>query len=98
MSRCGRASRTCRWRKSPFFRALIAAPASVVMPFNFLQLPIAAVFGLVLFGEMSDLWTWAGAVVIFSSSYYIARRESRDARRIAAEIQTGLGASVLAGP
>ena len=76
-----------------FFRALMAAPASVVMPFNFLQLPIAAVFGLVLFGEMSDLWTWAGAVVIFSSSYYIARRESRDARRIAAEIQSGLGSS-----
>ncbi len=62
-------------------RALIAAPASVVMPFNFLQLPIVAVFGLVLFGEMSDLWTWAGAVVIFSSSYYIARSESRNARQ-----------------
>lgn len=74
-------------------RALIAAPASVVMPFNFLQLPIVAVYGLVLFGEMSDLWTWAGAVVIFSSSYYIARRENRDARRIAAEIQSGLGSS-----
>ena len=62
-------------------RALIAAPASLVMPFNFLQLPIVAVFGLVLFGETSDVWTWAGAMVIFGSSYYIARRESRSARR-----------------
>lgn len=61
-------------------RALITAPASVVMPFNFLQLPFVAVFGLVLFGELSDAWTWTGAVVIFGSSYYIARRESRIAR------------------
>lgn len=62
-------------------RALIAAPASVVMPLNFLQLPLVALFGLVLFGELSDVWTWTGAVVIFGSSYYIAQRESRIARR-----------------
>lgn len=61
-------------------RALIAAPASVVMPFNFLQLPIATVYGLILFGEITDVWTWVGAVIIFGSSYYIARRESRNAR------------------
>ena len=46
-----------------------------------LQAPVVTVYGLVLFGEMPDIWTWIGAVVIFSSSYYIARRESRDARR-----------------
>jgi drug/metabolite transporter (DMT)-like permease len=51
------------------------------MPFNFFQLPIVAVFGLIMFGEMPDAGTWAGAAVIFSSSYYIARRESRIARR-----------------
>ncbi|OGA05007.1 MAG: hypothetical protein A3I00_05195 [Betaproteobacteria bacterium RIFCSPLOWO2_02_FULL_64_12] len=62
-------------------RALIAAPASVVMPLNFLQLPFVAFFGLFLFGELSDVWTWIGAVVIFGSSYYIARRESRMARQ-----------------
>jgi drug/metabolite transporter (DMT)-like permease len=62
-------------------RALIAAPASVVMPFSFLQLPFVAVFGLVLFGELSDVWTWIGAAVLFGSSYRIAQRESRDARR-----------------
>ena len=72
-------------------RALIAAPASVVMPFNFLQLPIVAVFGLVLFEEMSDVWTWAGAVGIFSSSYYIARRESRNARRADAVMRDTAG-------
>jgi len=61
-------------------RALIAAPASVVMPLNFLQLPIVAVFGLLLYGEMSDLWTWAGAAVICASSYYITWHETKTAR------------------
>jgi len=46
-----------------------------------LQAPVVTVYGLVLFGEMPDIWTWIGAVVIFSSSYYIARRESGNARR-----------------
>ncbi|OGA24141.1 MAG: hypothetical protein A3I01_14800 [Betaproteobacteria bacterium RIFCSPLOWO2_02_FULL_65_24] len=68
-------------------RALIAAPASVVMPFNFLQLPFVALFGLVLFGELSDIWTWTGAVVIFGSSYHIAQRESRIARRASAAVR-----------
>jgi S-adenosylmethionine uptake transporter len=71
-------------------RALIAAPASVVMPLNFLQLPFVALFGLVLFGEVSDMWTWSGAAVIFGSSYYIARRETRGARPgVDATVQTG---------
>jgi drug/metabolite transporter (DMT)-like permease len=68
-------------------RALIAAPASVVMPFSFLQLPFVALFGLVLFGEVSDLWTWTGAVVIFASSYHIAQRESRIARQAGAALR-----------
>ena len=62
-------------------RALIAAPASVVMPLNFLQLPIVAVFGLVFYGEMSDLWTWIGAAVICGSSYYITWHETRKAKK-----------------
>lgn len=72
-------------------RALIAAPAGVVMPFNFLQLPFVAFFGLFLFGELSDLWTWTGAVVIFGSSYYIARRESRTARQARAAARDAAG-------
>ncbi|OGA42547.1 MAG: hypothetical protein A3G25_21680 [Betaproteobacteria bacterium RIFCSPLOWO2_12_FULL_63_13] len=62
-------------------RALIAAPAGVVMPLNFLQLPMVAVFGLALYGEMSDLWTWTGAAVICASSYYITRHETENARQ-----------------
>tara|TARA_B100000686_G_C16795978_1_gene982368 strand:+ start:3668 stop:4549 length:882 start_codon:yes stop_codon:yes gene_type:complete len=52
------------------------ADVSAVMPFDFLRLPIAAFFGYFLFYESTDAWTWVGAIIIFSSGYYITRRES----------------------
>jgi drug/metabolite transporter (DMT)-like permease len=58
-------------------RSFAAADASVVMPFNFLKLPFAVVIGMIWFTEQPDLWTVAGAAVIFSSTYFIARREAR---------------------
>ena len=61
-------------------RALLAAPANVVVPFNFLKLPFIAVIALIWFAEMPDPWTWVGAAVIFISTYYIGRREARAAR------------------
>ena len=57
-------------------RALSAGEASVVMPFNFLKLPFTVCIGFVWFAENPDLWTGIGAVVIFASTYYIARREA----------------------
>ena len=58
-------------------RSLAVAEASAVMPFDFLRLPFAVVFGLVLYGEFPDRWTWAGAVVIFAATYYVGWREAR---------------------
>jgi drug/metabolite transporter (DMT)-like permease len=55
-------------------RALAVGEASVVMPFNFLKLPFTACIGFIWFAENPDLWTGIGAVVIFASTYYIARR------------------------
>ncbi len=57
-------------------RAFKAADASAVMPFDFLRLPLGALFGYLLFAELIDSWTWAGAVVIFLAGYYITRREA----------------------
>ena len=57
-------------------RALAVGEASVVMPFNFLKLPFTVCIGFVWFTENPDLWTGIGAVVIFASTYYIARREA----------------------
>lgn len=56
-------------------RAFAAADAGVIMPFNFLKLPFAVVIGMIWFTEQPDLWTVAGAAIIFSSTWHIARRE-----------------------
>lgn len=57
-------------------RAYAAADATVVLSFDFLRLPIAALIGFVAFSEFPDLGVWIGAAVICVSSIYIARRES----------------------
>lgn len=56
-------------------RAMKAADASLVGPVDFMRLPIAALFGWLLFNEFSDLWTWIGALIIVAASLVIARRE-----------------------
>lgn len=57
-------------------RAFEKSDASAVMPFDFLRLPLGALFGYFLFAELIDGWTWAGAVIIFAAGYYITRREA----------------------
>ncbi len=57
-------------------RSFAAAPASVVIPFQFLKLPFVAIIALLWFAEEPDPWTWLGALVIFASSYAIVRREA----------------------
>lgn len=59
--------------------ALKKADASMIAAFDFLRLPFTAVFAYALFGEVPDEFVWAGAAVIFSSTYYIARRETKRA-------------------
>lgn len=58
-------------------RSFGAADASAVMPFDFLRLPFGAILAFLLFGEISDLWTWVGAVIIFAGTYYATWRETR---------------------
>ena len=58
-------------------RAMKAADASLVGPVDFMRLPIAALFGWILFTEFSDLWTWMGAVIIVAAVIFIIRREAR---------------------
>jgi len=54
---------------------------TAIMPFDFLKLVWATLLGLWLFGELPDLLTWIGAVVVFASGFYIAWREHRERRR-----------------
>ena len=56
-------------------RAYSDAPAAVIAPFNYVQLVGAAIIGYLLFAEVPDAWTWAGATVIVASGLYIGHRE-----------------------
>lgn len=58
-------------------RAYTAAPAATVAPFGYTTLVWAALFGVLLFGELPSAATIAGAVVIVGSGVYILYREQR---------------------
>ena len=58
-------------------RAMKTADASLVGPVDFIRLPIASLFGWILFSEFSDLPTWIGALTIVAAAIFIARREAR---------------------
>ena len=64
-------------------RAYHAADATVVMSFDFLRLPAAAVIGFILFAELPDVWVWLGGAVICASTVFIAHRESMAGKKAA---------------
>jgi drug/metabolite transporter (DMT)-like permease len=57
-------------------RALRIADAMLVVPIDFLRLPLIAVVGMVFYGEPLELSVMLGAAVIFAGTYYSIRRES----------------------
>ena len=50
-------------------------------PYMYLQLPWITFLGWLLFGDLPDLWTLAGAAVVISSGIYVFSRE-RYLRRV----------------
>ena len=59
-------------------RAYVAAEASLVVALDFLRLPVAALIGFVVFGDVPEIWVWLGGAVIVLSTIVLTRRESRD--------------------
>jgi drug/metabolite transporter (DMT)-like permease len=57
-------------------RGYAAADLAVVVGFSFLRLPVAALLGFAMFGEVPVSWVWLGSAVIAASAIYIAHRES----------------------
>jgi drug/metabolite transporter (DMT)-like permease len=57
--------------------AVKLADMTVLMPFDFLKLVWATLFGIVIFAEVPDVYTWIGAAIVFSSSLYIVWREAK---------------------
>lgn len=62
-------------------RALQLGDASMLTPISFLQVPIVATAGYLLFEEHLDAWIVVGAGTIFLANAYIAHREAQLARR-----------------
>lgn len=58
-------------------RALAATEATLVMPFDYLRLPLVALVAYFAFGEVADGWVWLGGGVIAASGLYITHREAR---------------------
>jgi drug/metabolite transporter (DMT)-like permease len=57
-------------------RAFRIADAMVVVPIDFLRLPLIAVVGAVFYSEALELSIMLGAAVIFAGTFYSIRRES----------------------
>ena len=58
-------------------RALRIADATLVVPIDFLRLPLIAVVGVLFYGEPLEVSIMLGAAMIFAGTYYCIRRESR---------------------
>lgn len=62
-------------------RAFRLADAIVVVPIDFLRLPLIAVVGALAYGEPLDPWVFVGAAIIFAGTYYSLSREGRAPRK-----------------
>ncbi|GFE50159.1 DMT transporter permease [Roseobacter cerasinus] len=49
--------------------ALAIAPATVVVPLDFIRLPAIAVIGMILYAEPLDIFVFLGAAIIFTGNY-----------------------------
>ena len=58
-------------------KALSLAPATVVVPIDFIRLPTIAVVGMLLYNEAIDIWVFVGAAVIFAGNYFNLWHETR---------------------
>jgi drug/metabolite transporter (DMT)-like permease len=61
-------------------RAFQLAPAVVIQPFSYVLLVWAVVIGYLGFGDVPDIWTLVGALVIVGAGSYAAVREHRRGR------------------
>jgi drug/metabolite transporter (DMT)-like permease len=56
--------------------AFATAPAPILAPFTYVQILAAVVFGMAVFGDVPDLWTVAGSVVVTLAGVYVLRRQA----------------------
>jgi drug/metabolite transporter (DMT)-like permease len=52
------------------------APVSLVAPFEYSALLVAAIFGFAIWGQIPDQFVWTGAAIVVASGLYILHRET----------------------
>ena len=57
-------------------RAYIQGEAVVVLALHYTRLPIAAVLGFFMFGDIPEFWIWVGGSVIIAGSFFLAYKEA----------------------
>ena len=60
--------------------AMKLADASIVVPMDFLRVPLAALIGYLLYAQIIDWWLAVGALIIFAGNLLNVRAESRAPR------------------
>ena len=58
-------------------RAFVHAPAGVLTPFSYVQIVAAAIFGMAVFGDVPDLWTFVGMAMIIAAAAYVMRSDTK---------------------
>ena len=61
-------------------RALKIAPATVVVPMDFLRLPLIAFVGFMIYNESLDMFVFAGALVMLAGNLVNVRAEHKSTR------------------
>jgi len=62
-------------------KALEVAQAVVVAPLHYSILIWGTMYGYLVFGQLPDLWTWIGALIIIATGIYTLNRERAASRR-----------------
>jgi drug/metabolite transporter (DMT)-like permease len=70
----GASASTGQWMALKAFRA---AEASAVVPYDYLRLVFAILYGWLFFAEVPDGWTLAGSAILIGATLHIAYREIR---------------------
>ncbi|MTH79327.1 EamA family transporter [Paracoccus aestuariivivens] len=58
-------------------QALRRLDASIVMPVDFMRVPLAAIAGYLIYGETVSFWVFLGAAIILTSNFQAMRAERR---------------------
>ena len=61
-------------------RAYTKGDAIIVTGLQYTRLPVAALVGFVVFGDVPEVWIWLGAAVIAAAATVLARGEMKAAR------------------